>query len=63
MLIQYPSGRTEVQGFTSDVKKVYLGTRELSNEEIKYINDTEFWNKVENIKLLKDLEEELKKFN
>lgn len=61
MLIQYPNGITEVQGFTSDIKKVYLGKRELSKKEIKYIEDTKFWNTLENLDLLKNLNEELNK--
>jgi len=40
---------------------VYLGHKRLSADELKFLNDTEFWNKLENIKIIKDLEKELSK--
>lgn len=61
--ITYKTGIRELEGYIGEkkVKKVLLGTRELSKEEIKYIDDTIFWNNVENIDTLKKLEEELEK--
>lgn len=61
--ITYKNGIRELEGYIGEkkVKKVLLGTRELSKEEIKYIDDTIFWNNVENIDTLKRLEEELEK--
>ena len=42
------------------IENVYLGTKKLSDKEIKYIDDTYIWNILENINILKDLEKELK---
>ena len=41
-------------------ENVYLGNKKLSEKEIKYIDDTYFWNFIENINILKNLEKELK---
>lgn len=61
MLIQHNNEITEVQKFTNKIKKIYLGKRELSPLEFKYIQDTQFWNLVENSDLLKNIENELNK--
>lgn len=56
---------SHAEGINSSITKVnnvYLGEHKLSDKEIKYIEDTKFWNYIKNLDILKELEKELKKF-